>query len=495
MGIKSANFTEMYPYDAEYHLQTAPLSMSTVLDSIGGVMRPDCQSHNASLPARGESQDCRIQNSLFAQLQMDSLANSPWDYHQQSYRYGLHGLIRYPAMMVPQMQGDLLDAALRVKPTIKEVLDPFVGAGTTLIESRSRGLNFTGIDINPLAILACQAKSGPLRGEAYAMKARALLKKISLDNTKSIDANFPEQSKWFSASASIQLSRIRRGIQGESSLWARRLMWLAFAETVRAVSNSRTSTYKLHIRPADELEDIPCAIEHFRDAIDDSVNRVIWHEAELTKRNMLQKGKTNRSIATYCGSISEFSLNRGAFADLIITSPPYGDNRSTVSYGQFSYLQLRWIPDGELPLGIASFQNAYAVDGRSLGGRLKGSLAHIEHLSTLSVATRNFISELRVLQRRDLLCKSLAFLHDYERALISSVGLLHHGGYAIWTIGDRRVGGVRLPLGEITGEILESVGMRVEGNIQRTIPKKRTPQRNSQGFTMNDERVLITTKI
>jgi hypothetical protein len=60
------------------------------------------------------------------------LANSPWDYHQQSFRFGLHGLIKYPAMMVPQMQGDLLDAALRVNPAITNVLDPFVGVGTTL---------------------------------------------------------------------------------------------------------------------------------------------------------------------------------------------------------------------------------------------------------------------------------------------------------------------------------------------------------------------------
>ncbi len=29
--------------------------------------------------------------------------------------------------------------------------------------------------------------------------------------------------------------------------------------------------------------------------------------------------------------------------DLIITSPPYGDSRTTVAYGQFSRLPLRWL--------------------------------------------------------------------------------------------------------------------------------------------------------
>ena len=29
--------------------------------------------------------------------------------------------------------------------------------------------------------------------------------------------------------------------------------------------------------------------------------------------------------------------------DLLVTSPPYGDNTSTVPYGQYSYLPLQWI--------------------------------------------------------------------------------------------------------------------------------------------------------
>lgn len=437
----------------------------------------------------------RDQDPLLAQLHAEELAKADWDYHRQSCRYGLHGLIKYPAMMVPQMQGDLLDAALRANPAIVEVLDPFVGAGTTLVESRARGLSFTGIDINPLAVLACQAKSGPLRGQVYAAKVRALLKRVYRDRGKSIDVDFPERSKWFRALASTQLSRIRRAICVESSLWVRRLMWLAFAETVRAVSNSRSSTYKLHIRPVEELSEIPDAIAHFREAIGDSVARVVWHEEELSNRGVLGNGRVAQSISTYCGSITDFAVRRAAFADLIITSPPYGDNKSTVPYGQFSYLQLRWIPEEDLPLGVASFQSAYSVDGRSLGGSLRGSLTHKARLSALSVAARTFIDELAFLERRDLMSKAVAFLNDYECALINAVSLLRRGGYAIWTVGDRRVGGVRMPLGEITGEILEGSGMRAQGHVRRMIPQKRTPQRNSQGATMNEERVLITIKL
>lgn len=431
---------------------------------------------------------------LFEQLRFDEFSSVSWDYHQQSYRYGLHGLIKYPAMMVPQMQGDLLDAVLRSNPDIVDVLDPFVGVGTTLVECIARDLNFTGVDINPLAILACQAKSGPFLGGVYSKKVEALLKRLSRDRGKSIDVEFPERRKWFSTLASSRLSRIRRAICGEASLWARRLMWIAFAETVRAVSNSRGSTYKLHLKPSHELAEIPSAFEHFRETLHDSVSRVRWHEEEFGNRGILRRGRITRSVEVFCSGFTDFSQDRKPFADLIITSPPYGDNRSTVSYGQFSYLQLRWIPPEDLPRGPEAFRNAYLVDGRSLGGSWRGSLKHEERLSEISAATRGFINEIKLLRRQDLLSKSLAFLRDYENTLKSAASMLRPGGYALWTIGDRSVGGVRLPLGNITAEFLESFGMPAQGHIARTILQKRTPQRNTQGHTMNDERVLITKK-
>lgn len=444
--------------------------------------------------ALSDSLTGETQEAARRSLDISELANSPWDYHQQSYRYGLHGLIKYPAMMVPQMQGDLLDAALRANPAITNVLDPFVGAGTTLVESLARDLNFTGIDVNPLAILACQAKSGPLLGKAYATRVRAMLHRVSIDRTRSIDVDFPELRKWFNNSTAIQLSRIRRAICSESDLWARRLMWLSFAETVRAASNSRSSTYKLHIRPPEELSTIADAIEHFQDVAQDSIMRVTWHAEELNNRGMLRQGRVTRSINTFCSTVADFSRRRKAFADLIISSPPYGDNKSTVSYGQFSYLQLCWIPGIDLPLGKASFQNAYAIDSRSLGGSLRGSLEYAGGLCAASDAAQKFIGTLQALGRRDLMAKSLAFLGDYERTLKGAASLLRPGGIAIWTLGDRTVGGVRLPLGDITADFLQRFGLITQGHLQRSIPQKRTPQRNSQGATMGEERVLITMK-
>src|SRR5258708_40165961 len=84
-----------------------------------------------------------------------------WAFRGNSKRGHAHAFFQYPAMMVPQMQGELIRAVAEVKPGLNSAFDPYVGSGTTLTESMLQGLRFTGWDINPLAALLCIAKSGP----------------------------------------------------------------------------------------------------------------------------------------------------------------------------------------------------------------------------------------------------------------------------------------------------------------------------------------------
>ena len=56
--------------------------------------------------------------------------------------------------------------------------------------------------------------------------------------------------------------------------------------------------------------------------------------------------------------------------DCIITSPPYGDSRTTVAYGQFSRLSAQWIDVFDDP------NDASGVDNDLLGGRATKNLTH-----------------------------------------------------------------------------------------------------------------------
>ncbi|HEY2861260.1 MAG TPA: hypothetical protein VGJ21_22815, partial [Terracidiphilus sp.] len=88
------------------------------------------------------------------------LSYSIGDRAAQSYDY-----FQYPAMMVPTMLRDLTDIVISADPQINSVFDPFAGSGSVLTEAMLRGLGFVGTDINPLAVLLCKVRSGPIREE------------------------------------------------------------------------------------------------------------------------------------------------------------------------------------------------------------------------------------------------------------------------------------------------------------------------------------------
>ena len=72
-----------------------------------------------------------------------------WTFLGNDKRSHGHALFSYPAMMVPQLQGALLDDLVAVDPRVGTCYDPFGGSGTVLTECMRRGLSFVGSDLTP----------------------------------------------------------------------------------------------------------------------------------------------------------------------------------------------------------------------------------------------------------------------------------------------------------------------------------------------------------
>ncbi|MFZ6820556.1 hypothetical protein [Undibacterium sp. Ji22W] len=266
-----------------------------------------------------------------------------WSFEGRSEREFSHAFLQYPAMMVPQMQGEIIDHILKEFPRTKHVWDPFVGSGTSLGETMLRGLDFSGNDINPLAVLVSKTKCGPLNVAALKEKMKKLFLLIAADPSDRVEVTFPGIDKWFTPEAALALSKVRRGVCQEDSLWARRFFWVAFAETIRLTSNSRTSTYKLHIRSTENLlKERKNPISVFTTTLTNNVNHLSAFKEQLAKRKLLSggwyKGETTISLCNTIDLPKSFIPAKNA--DLIITSPPYGDNQTTIPYGQYSYLPL-----------------------------------------------------------------------------------------------------------------------------------------------------------
>jgi hypothetical protein len=404
-------------------------------------------------------------------------------------RPGLHGLIRYPAMMVPKMQSDVIQIAASTLPDLQHVSDPFVGSGTTMLEALRQGFSFSGYDINPLAILICRAKLFSLSPTTLRRRVREVLDQVNADRSTKVDVDFPGRDKWFTYEAALDLCRIRRAIMRQSNRELRQLLWVVMAETIRQTSLSRESTYKLHVREAAAMRLLQRPTFCFERLASQAVQRQVLH-CSSTDNWKERVRHAHLTCADIRSTISEVAKP----AQLLITSPPYGDNESTIPYGQFSYLSLCWIAADDLDGNPSLRQTAYAIDGASLGGSRRDYVDRALTMTAASPAFRTFFERLIKQRRPDLEAKAACFTFDLFDAIDAALSKLEYGGLAVWTLGERRIGGLPVPLVRICSELNEFFGMSPITEVSRRIHSKRMPHRNSQGATMARETMLVMQK-
>src|SRR5690606_3929916 len=135
----------------------------------------------------------------------------------------------------------------------------------------------------------------------------------------------------------VALSKVRRAIRAEDALWARRFFWVALAETARATSNSRTSTFKLHIRTQEDIESRTCdPVGIFKKTLARNIQHYEEQATKLSESGQLVRGHYQKDITVSLADVRK--IKGKADLDIVVTSPPYGDNATTVPYGQYAQL-------------------------------------------------------------------------------------------------------------------------------------------------------------
>ncbi|MER8395741.1 hypothetical protein [Mesorhizobium sp. M0959] len=401
----------------------------------------------------------------------------------------MHGLLRYPAMMVPRMQGDIIDAILATKTGGCRVLDPFVGSGTVMTEALVRDLDFTGIDINPLAALVCEAKAAIDSGADVEGAAQTLLDALRLDVSDSVDADFPGRTKWFDDASAIKFSALRRSIICVAEIGARKVMWTVFAETVRQCSNSRTSTYKLHIRKPGDRVAADKVIETFEANLRQALIRVREYRALLGERRSVRP-----SVRILCEDARKARLDWPASEhQVLVTSPPYGDNQTTIPYGQFSYLAMRWMPATDLPGSIAGqlMSNTNSLDSVSLGGTVRGAEEKEDTVRVLSPHFDAFVREADQSGKRRAVRKVSSFIGDFSDALLNLRESSTPTAHWVLTTGNRTAAGLTVPFDAICKDLVTGLGGKPIATLRRQLPNKRMPSRNSQGVMITSETTTV----
>lgn len=402
-------------------------------------------------------------------------------------------ILNYPAMMVPSAQEPIIEKLSKAIKGDVSLLDPFMGASNTLVTGMKYGLNVFGQDINPLSILLSKVKISIYFTEELVDANKRIQSYIDSDKSDNIEVSFFNIDKWFTKKVQIELSKIYRAIHKEENLKIRRFFWVVLAETIRLTSNDRTSTFKMHMRPVEEIKARKVsALKTFYSTSSKNIKN-IGNFTKVINQHGFIKNNQYSGKATVAWGDTSLKIEANNSFNLLVTSPPYGDNQTTVTYGQFSYLPLQWIPleDIDSKITLDYLKSTQVIDNESLGGRTRDKISDIEErIFEKSKTLKKFITQFDDIERKKAE-KVIKFINDLDKSIDQILPKMQTNSYLVWTIGNRSVNRQVVQNDYILTELFESKGVDLFTTLERDILSKRMPGRNNYSKMMNKEKILI----
>lgn len=278
--------------------------------------------------------------TLQSQLENNRVRTIRSPHGKQSTRYSVHGIHEYRGKFNPQIVRGILN--IMNIPKKSQIIDPFCGSGTTLIECYYGGYNCIGLDKNPLASFISNSKI-----ETLGLSPRYILKtglEIINRSHKLIEENvelfskederviylkkwFPEKYLYEFESLKIAIDRIP---QKKKSIF-----YVIASNLLRNYSNQEPSDLRIRRRYS-PYPKISIYESYKRDL--EALVKKIEYSNRVTK-------KTNVDLAIYnIDSKSNEELSRvmpkKSVIDACVTSPPYA---MALPYIDTQRLTLVWL--------------------------------------------------------------------------------------------------------------------------------------------------------
>lgn len=393
--------------------------------------------------------------------------DSKYDFVGQSYSSMYPNLHKYPATMLPQIGVELLKD-FNVKKT--NLLDPYCGSGSSFVSALEYGIkDFVGFDLNPLAVMITKARLDFIETKELLEQKNLLLQNLCVQNNELDFAPLSQITNldfWIEKNAQKDLLHIFSLLKNIQNKQIKNLFTLAFSETLRESSFVRNNEFKL-FRMKDYESYKPSVYEIFTRKIETIIHNYL---------TLYQPKLQNISFSIFTSAFKQSSKK----FDTILTSPPYGDSKTTVAYGQFSTFINEWL----------GFSEARKLDSLLLGGKRARNLYE-------KTCIKECISEIAKVDKKRALEIS-SFYFDLESSIISLLDSINVGGKVFFVVGNRTVKNITLPTDTFIAEIFCANGFKHLTTMSRKISNKAMPLKNSPtnkkgilAHTMNDEHIIV----
>ena len=467
-------------------------------------------------------------------LEFSLLTEDFWDFKNNDTKELTHSIHNYPAVMVYPISRNILNIVKKYQP-IDSLLDPFMGSGTVLLEGLLAGCSrIYGNDLNPLAHKISKAKTTIItenlvesfkvfehtlqdnyslyevvlndvdnyifeqgyditaktsQKNDWGANASSILNRFLLDASCDLQIpDIPNLGFWFVPKCILELQIIRNTIMQTLNGDIRDYFMLAFSETTRLVSNRRNGEFKMYRMPAERvLKHKPDVKSTFINIIQQNISKMtqlVERTATLSSHNIHLSFDDARLLS----QVPESSM------DIVITSPPYGDSRTTVAYGQFSRVSLQWCDYDTL-----THKEIIDIDKNLMGGtQFKKGFTNELNSNTLACALTKICEDEENLERAG---DVYSFYKDLQTILKTVTSKCKKNSYQFWVVGNRTVKEVLLKTDEILVELSRDLGLVHVTTMHRSISNKVMPSLNSPTNqsgkkikTMSDELIVVLRK-
>ena len=462
---------------------------------------------------------------------LKKLPDNYWDFKDDDTHSYTHGIHSYPAMMVSPISRNIINIVRQFKE-VTSLFDPFAGSGTVLVEGILAGMQtVAGNDINPLALLLTKVKTTPLDVTELQNQYSELQTKLAIVYNKydyviqyiddyitktrgldlttkdgwgsdapiflndfyqefNIDLKAPQFKNigyWFRPRVILELSLIKKIILETPNKDIRAFFFVAMSEIIRLVSNRRNGEFKMFRMPPEKVAKFnPDTKQEFLKILERNIGKMSDFVDTYDYLETKAQVSVFREDACKLSSVPD-----GAY-DLIITSPPYGDSRTTVAYGEYSRLSLQWLDLFEL-----TEKEIMSVDRTLMGGtKFRNGFEYTVKSNIL----RDILEKIKDtdLERAG---DVFSFYNDLEKSIAAISEKTKTEGYQFWVVANRTVKGIVIPTDKIIEEIAQYYNLQYVYTIDRNIVNKVMPSANSPtnesgktSSTMTVEHIVVLRK-
>lgn len=412
----------------------------------------------------------------------------------------MHLIHTYPAKLLPHIPYFFLNNSFFSKQG-ENILDPFCGSGTVLLESILSGRNAFGVDANPLARLISEVKISKLNADQIEMEFIQLKNNfLSRSSAELAHPDVVNIDYWFLPHIKDQLSEILASIKKINNKEVRNFFMVCFSNCAKKVSlaDPRVSVpvrlkYKQYpinhpiraqnIRKLEELKTVN-VMDKFSMVVSENIRRLKGYNS-LSSSLGAGKIVSNNAKNILNPTDDEFEGLIEESMDLIITSPPYAGAQK---YVRASSLNLGWTE-------LAKSSDLKEIDKLSIG---RENYRKYEYSNLIETGISEADALLKEIYNINPLRAHIAsnYLVEMRLALAESIKTLKRGGHLVLVAANNQVCNKEFRTQEFLRQIAESLGLKLRLRLIDDIKSYGLmTKRNKTASIITREWILVFEKI